>query len=283
MISGTAGLSKTLHPNPPDIRTHSKKILVKSRGYGSSSRRSLSWISLPEAILIKTVMPEKKRHYHMNLKITLAILLLSFAHFCNAAILASYSFTGYNPISTTSAPDYQAPGIDASDFARSGALTHEMNLGGFTATGWPANANTLMPLNISYYIGFTVTPEVGMTISLTSLDFSETGFSNGIRKFALRSSIDGFNQNIWTISRPNTLTQFNRSLPLDSSFSNLIEPVTFRLYGYEALDPTGGWSVDDFQVNGTVVPEPSSSFLFVLSGVLLSYRRRQRSPRHPAH
>jgi len=211
----------------------------------------------------------------MNIKLVI-VISLGFARMSFAATLASYSFAGYHPnLSSTCAPDYQAIGVNVSDFARSRTLQAQMDLGGFTATGWPANENILIPLNVDYYFGFTIAPEAGMVISLTSLQFDETGFNNGIRKFALRSSIDGFSQNIYTITRPLIQTTIPRTFTLDSTFSNLSGPVTFRLYGYEALSSGGGWSVSNFQIIGSAVPEPSAVVLSAISGlVLMTYRRR---------
>jgi len=151
-----------------------------------------------------------------------------------------------------------------------------MNLGGFTATRWPANANTLKPLNTSYYFGFTIDEDVGITISLTQISFGSTTSGNGIREFALRSSLDGFTQNIAMRAQSNDGNTHLQLLGLDSRFSNLTDPVTFRLYGYEALSDMGGWSISDLKVSGDVVPEPSASILTAIAGILfLTYRTRK--------
>ncbi|HSP42968.1 MAG TPA: hypothetical protein VLO11_08860, partial [Luteolibacter sp.] len=108
-------------------------------------------------------MQYKKQQSKMAMGSYIAALIVVAANIGEAAVLANYSFTGYATTSATSPPDYQSPGVDASDFARSAVLRHDMNLGGFTTTGWPADANSLKPLHTSYYIGFTIAPEVGMT------------------------------------------------------------------------------------------------------------------------
>jgi hypothetical protein len=122
--------------------------------------------------------------------------------------------------------------------------------------GWPTGA-----INTNMYIAFTLTPNAGYTLNLTSIDLnmrrSTTGSpaGSGPRQWSIRSSIDGFAADITT----GTLTQNptpTATVSLGSAFNNVNTPITFRLYGYDVFNNPGGLNrfvYDNITVKGLML------------------------------
>lgn len=126
----------------------------------------------------------------------------------------------------------------------------------FGEGGWPAGA-----INTNMYIAFTITPNAGYTLNLTSVELnirrSTTGSPSGAgpRQWSLRSSLDGFTSDLGngaiTLNTTPTIT-----VTLGSAFQNLMTPVTFRLYGYDVYNNPGGLNrfvFDNIAVKGLMI------------------------------
>jgi hypothetical protein len=75
---------------------------------------------------------------------------------------------------------------------------------------------------------------------------------SGPQNLALRSSIDSYTTNIWTITGIPEAEQTS-TIPLTAAaFQNLTTPITFRLYGWAATSGNGTFSVNSFTFNGAV-------------------------------
>lgn len=116
---------------------------------------------------------------------------------------------------------------------------------------WPTSSS----INTNYYLEFKLTPNAGYTLQMESINFNMrrgTNTGSGPQKWALRSSLDGFASDIATGTlKPSTSTE---SVELGTAFTNLLTPVTFRVYGYKAS--SGGanrFSWDNIVVNGLVL------------------------------
>ncbi|MFT3949522.1 MAG: hypothetical protein QM763_21345 [Agriterribacter sp.] len=106
--------------------------------------------------------------------------------------------------------------------------------------GWPTGA-----INTNMYLQFTITPNAGYTLNLTSVEMnirrSTTGTPSGAgpRQWSLRSSVDGYAADLGTgaiaLNTTPTIT-----VSLDIAFQNLMTGVTFRLYGYDVYNNTDG-------------------------------------------
>jgi len=118
---------------------------------------------------------------------------------------------------------------------------------------WPSSA---VP-DPSYYLQFTISPNSGYQLDLTSVILrmrrSTTGSSgSGPNTWSLRSSLDGYTADLGT----NTLTSSynNFTVTFGSGFLHIYTPVTFRLYGYNATVSSGGGLsrvvLDDISVQG---------------------------------
>lgn len=135
----------------------------------------------------------------------------------------------------------------ANNTASAAALSPSIPLGAYNGGtvyfgegGWPTGA-TLDP---TMYLEFTLTPNAGYTLNLSSLDLnirrSTTGTPSGSgpRAWALRSSLDGFAANIAAQTLSTTPTTV--SIPLGGIYTNLPSSITFRLYGYDVYNTSGG-------------------------------------------
>jgi len=127
-------------------------------------------------------------------------------------------------------------------------------------------------LNTGKYYEFTVTPRPGSAMTLTNLKFTANRSESGPRNFCVRSSVNNFatnltavgsNSNLAVLATPNpvntyffandtaiavTTPQVNLT---GASYSAMINPVTFRIYAYNAEDAVGTFSVDSLMINGT--------------------------------
>ncbi|MBX2921850.1 MAG: hypothetical protein KF746_06645 [Chitinophagaceae bacterium] len=109
----------------------------------------------------------------------------------------------------------------------------------FGEGGWPTGA-----INTNMYLEFTLTPNVGYTLNLSSIDLvlrrSTTGSPSGSgpRRWALRSSLDGFATDITTQTL--TTSAPTVSVALGGIYNNLTSSITFRLYGYDVFINSGG-------------------------------------------
>ncbi|MBA4304690.1 MAG: hypothetical protein C0424_10735 [Sphingobacteriaceae bacterium] len=112
------------------------------------------------------------------------------------------------------------------------------------------------------YIQFTITPQNGYSISLSSLGFRFGRSSAGPNRVTIACSIDGFDEDTTylldsgTVSSTNAaaLNVFNISSNLPGSTSN---PITIRIWGHNATS-TGNLRFNNFRVFGTLTaPSPA--------------------------
>jgi len=122
--------------------------------------------------------------------------------------------------------------------------------------GWPTGS-----IDTDMYIQFTLTPNAGYTLNLTSVDLnmrrSTTGSPAGAgpRQWSLRSSMDGYSADLGsgTLSQNSSPTT---SISLSTSFQNVMTPITFRLYGYDVFNNAGGLNrfvFDNIAVRGLML------------------------------
>lgn len=110
----------------------------------------------------------------------------------------------------------------------------------FGEGGWPTGTT----IDTNMYLEFTLTPNTGYTLNISSLDLSirrsttGTPAGSGPRAWALRSSLDGFATNI--TAQTLTTSASTISVSLGGSYVNLNSAITFRLYGYDVFNTSGG-------------------------------------------
>jgi hypothetical protein len=228
-------------------------------------------------------------HYRFGLRLCCAGFALLLPAVARAAVIAQYTVpnvetgqTGPGFAATTTDPAVRASPISGAGpqiFVGAENPTPEYSTQPVLRVnplGNATSAATAVTNNV--YFSFTVSPAIEAFMDLSSLTFNTArGGGSTPRGFAVRSSLDNFNTNLFTLDVPTqrpTFTPVNVDL---SAFPETNRPVTFRIYTYAPL--TGNTiEFDDITLNGTVtlVPEPTGLCLLGLGGLMLTARRRGR-------
>lgn len=231
------------------------------------------------------------------LVITLLTGASFFAPSVNAAVLVTYDFAGGSTAGTVTGD---------TGLLTAGAVSTTYTGGGFssaTATAYAPISSTgtseATALSLGRYFTFTLTPQAGQTLDLTSftLDFggSAAEISQGTTftsNIVVQSSVGGFGSGnpLLTVT-PNSYVSTsasNQQIKLTSAtvdvsgtaFDSLTTPVTFRVYLYytNASGGTGNYSYRLDNIAVQAVPEPGSAVLFGLAvGTTLIFRRRRKA------
>ena len=122
------------------------------------------------------------------------------------------------------------------------------------ATNDRYNARTWdMSFQSDDYFYFTLTPNSNYEIDFASLVFYSQRSNEGPTSIAVRSSLDGYTNNIGSPIIGPALTPTQSTIDLSSAtYQNITSPVTFRIYAWSAGAGTGAFSINDFIFNGTV-------------------------------
>jgi hypothetical protein len=134
----------------------------------------------------------------------------------------------------------------------------------------------------SGYFEFTVATDALTSATLDDFDFGSRSTGTGPQAFALRSSLDGYATDIFSVAVPSNSAWALR----DNTFSQLAfgpsTTVTFRLFGYNGAGSPGSGTIngriDDLTAtfNLTAVPEPSALTLGIFTTVAgMTFRRRR--------
>ena len=182
------------------------------------------------------------------LKISSILLLAFVAVPCFSQNIGNWPFTN-----TTTGTSGTYNTVSVADF--SAAIPTKAYNGGtvyYGEDGWPSGA-----LDPTAYLQFTLSPNTGYQLDVTSVVLSMrrsttgTAAGSGPTSWSLRSSLDGYTANLASNSLTTTLQNF--TVTLNSSFLHLHTPLTFRLYGYNAVVTSGGLSrvvLDNVSVQG---------------------------------
>ncbi|MBZ0206339.1 MAG: PKD domain-containing protein [Flavobacteriales bacterium] len=170
------------------------------------------------------------------------------------------------------------PAITFSPFTASGVSANSLQDGNFSFSQWDGGASDgdslysdlTGQLNSSQYYSFTVTPEFGKSMTLNGLTFRVDRSATGPRTFAVRSSVNNFISNIpasvapadtvgLSVASPNTFffnvdttgTLHTASVNTPTvGYLNLVTPVTFRIYAWNAEDWDGTFTIDSVALRG---------------------------------
>lgn len=192
---------------------------------------------------------------NFQLKVLLILVFFSFSKIWGQAIL-TFDFAGATGSEVSLPSSTNDPNISSSTITRSG-LTASANGDRFGSTNFSISGT----IDLTKYIEFTVTPNAGFQISVTSVVFLYQRSGTGPRTFALRSSFDGYVGNLGGALAGVDVTStqtFNFGFSAISPTCDT--PITFRLYVYnsEATAGTGGpedggnTTNKDIVVNGSV-------------------------------
>lgn len=205
---------------------------------------------------------------------------------CRAATLAQYTF----PTATTAetGTPYQATvvatNVTATTIAdTSGKILMTTATGNYTTSPpvlklgpQTAGASINDALTNGTFVSFTLTADAGQVLNLTSLTFDVAkGGDSGTRGYVVTSSALGHDQ-VLSGGDPGSTqpTLSARNVDLTGSAYQNLSSITFRLYAYS---PGSGQTIDfdNITVNGSVVPEPSTTVLAALGAAAMVLRRKR--------
>lgn len=165
---------------------------------------------------------------------------------------------------------FTAINSDASQNSSSGRFAYSTQpLGGVNSSDIYINhTGTLDP---NTYFTFTITPTAGTVFSLSKITFKVQRSGTGIRTYAVRSSVDEYasnlpasinpintdlsvqDGNIFYVNADATTAENGSTITLSGTgFTEIIAPITFRIYGWNAETTSGTFSVDDVVVTGSM-------------------------------
>ncbi len=229
-------------------------------------------------------------------KILLALLLVGTVCYSHAqSFTGSYVLVGNsNDVPSLNYNGTDVPNLTEGPLTKVG-ITSSSSADNFRGTNWP----TASAFDPAKYIQFTLTPEAGYRLSLTSVTFGVGRSGTGTTSSQWRSSIDSFASTISTyttvasgltnssgvLTNPDSNSSWTGNvLNLSgASYQNLTSTVTFRLYlgSAEGTTGTAGLQGDlGFAGSLVVIPEPHE-YALMLAGLLglVIVLRRVRSAR----
>lgn len=186
------------------------------------------------------------------------------------AALVTYDITTSATAVTTIAGTTGVPGLTPSNLSRGTGLTSSGATNSFSSTGWN-------DLAAEDYTSFGFTLDSGVTVTLTTIDFTYTSSNTGPANMALRSSIDGFAANLATFTAANAVNNYSLDV---SSLGEISSSIEFRFVAVDASSVSGGAVAaagtsrvrNSLAING--IPEPASALLGAIGLFPLLRRRR---------
>ena len=211
------------------------------------------------------------------------------------ALSVTYTFTGSTGHQTSEPVDSQPIDATLSDITRGAGVIANAGANSINSRGW----TTAATIDLADYYQFTITPDAGVTMDLTALTFTERRSATGVGAFQVRTSLDSFASPIFTFDVPDNDANRRHTIALGAAFEDLFNPVTFRIFGYEAEGSLGTWRLgidvgstgaslhpSNLELLGYVgvaqVPQPASVILMgtgLLGIVTIAWRRRLRVAR----
>ena len=202
---------------------------------------------------------------------------------------ALYDFANVTNASgrTDPSPTPTVAGTTFSSFTATSTLSaNSSGAGRFSFSLWDLGAvngnNTFTgAINVNKYYEVTLTPQTNYLLDLDSITFTLQRSGTGIRQYSVRSSLDGFlnnlpaslqpansnldvvGTNVFQVSDAATSAE-NGSRIILSGFTSLSGPVTFRFYGFNAEGTGGTFSIDNVRISG------SSTILATAPNLILS-------------
>ncbi|WP_431136449.1 T9SS type A sorting domain-containing protein [Psychroserpens mesophilus] len=187
-----------------------------------------------------------------NIYTLLCALLIS--NFGYAQIL-TFDFDGLVGSEATANSNFNNTNISNSTISRGSGLTAANNGNRFNATGWTDSPDIETAVTDNDYMEFTVTPDSGFDLNISSLEVNIQRSGTGPREVILRSSLDGFVQNLGG-SQSLDDTSASQIITFTFNQNNISTPITYRFYMRAESDGgSGGFegTGNDITVNGSVV------------------------------
>jgi hypothetical protein len=213
--------------------------------------------------------------------------LLTSAMLCLSVIANAQSFSLTYPFAAVTAssgvidptPTPTAVGITSGSFVAVGTPSLNPNAGGrFSFVGWPLGSPTgtnstdvhsvmTGSINTSEYYEIVLTPQAGYTVTLNTMSFTVQRSSTGIRNYSVRTSVDGFTNNLPTAVATNTnlsivgsneffwnfdaLSNAQNGSTINFFGATTTSSVALRFYAWNAEATGGTFSIDNVIIDGS--------------------------------
>ena len=211
----------------------------------------------------------------------LLLLALAFAlpRAAGATVIALYDFEGQNRH-----PVVEAPGVDAGFFSAENEI-HLVFPTGNAPT--PLHGFSVCGFVTGNYFEFSVVPEAGVVMNLSSLSLDHHASSSGPQQFdVLVDSGTGFVALATGVANPLAFAPGPMTTVGRSGLGPPQGPVPVRLVGTHASSALGSFTVDNVELQGsiTAIPEPTVALLMGLglAGLAHAGGRAKRRPRPAA-
>jgi len=189
---------------------------------------------------------------------------------------AEYSFKNVSSNSgvVDPGPIPTVSGIGLGAFKANGVSSNPSASGRFSFNYWSLGANSNSndftgTIDLNKYYEVTITPDNNAKLTLTLIEFVMQRSATGPRQWAVRSSLDNFQNNIpasvsnvnirltgdnifQVADRSYTSVVTGSKLLLDGAFTNIKEPITFRFYAFNAESNSGSFSLNSVRFDGKV-------------------------------
>lgn len=211
--------------------------------------------------------------------LTLFLVLVGLAGKSQATFTITYDFAATTTVSGTTDPTTppSVTGLTCGSFVAVGTPSASPNAAGrFSFVGWPVGSPTATAtytdmtgaINTAEYYEVNLTPQTGYTLTLNSIGFTVQRSGTGVRSYAVRTSVDGFTNNLpasvgaSTVLSVQGVNEFFYNIDgvttaQNGSLINLFgattdQPVAFRFYGWNSEAGTGTFSIDNVTFDGSM-------------------------------
>jgi hypothetical protein len=121
--------------------------------------------------------------------------------------------------------------------------------------------NTTATIDLTEYYSFSVTPATCYALDLNQLNFTHrVSNTAGMATVHVRSSLDGFAADIYSMTFTATAVDVIESVTLPSAFDAVSGPVEFRFYITNATASTGAYRHDNVSLVGNINTLPSQTY-----------------------
>ena len=190
--------------------------------------------------------------------LVMCFLLASSNTFGQAVSIWNNPITGTNPgvSNPYTTGDVKNANITVSGIGRGTSLSADASTNSYDTSGWTTAAS----IDLNGYFNFIIIPSSGYRVSMNDFVYTGTGGARPPTLFTFRSNAnsDNFNTNIGSPNLAGTTISLT-----GSPYQNLSTATTFRLYGWNRANGSGGtWAVNDFTFSGSVLGSATTALSF---------------------
>jgi|GEM_PF-4740702 len=179
---------------------------------------------------------------------------------CHGSIVGqilTFDFAGAAGNEATYTSNFNDTRLNSSSISRGPSLAAVANTDRFNSNMWTTSTS----LDLNRYVEFTITPLPGKSFSITNVTIKFQRSNQGPKKFALRTSNDGFATNAGaTVTIADDIV--THTLSFNFSIVDHETPLTIRLYGYTAEYFTGGQGGPGDSAGNDIIVNGSTQDIF---------------------